>query len=123
VSQLHKIILKQKIFSDMSKTISLVLFVSMIAGIRAACMCKDYIGVHCGDCINDAEPTLREEAPGDCNPSIIYQCAAANIPATSKGYCSYCAKGEKPGTDYCAIGRKGSFIKIVKTKKLSHNLS
>jgi hypothetical protein len=46
---------------------------------------------------------------------IIYQCSAANIPATEKGYCSYCAKSEKAGTDYCAIGkavndRAGNFI-------------
>ncbi len=92
----------------MSKTISLILFVSMIAGIRAACMCKEYMGVHCGDRKNDADPTLREEAPDDCNTNFMYQCAAANIPATNKGFCSYCAKGGKPGTDYCAIGRKGS---------------
>jgi hypothetical protein len=91
----------------MPKIISLILFVSLIAGIRAACMCKEYMGVHCGERKSDAQPTLREEAPGDCKEYIIYQCSAANIPATDKGYCSYCAKGEKPGTDYCAIGRKG----------------
>ncbi len=53
---------------------------------------------------NDAEPILRKEALGDCNPNVMYQCSAANIPAISKGYRSYCAKGEKPLTDYCAIG-------------------
>jgi hypothetical protein len=91
----------------MSKSISLLLLVSMIAGIRAACMCRDWIGVHCGDRKSGQNQTLREESPGDCNTAIMYQCPAANIPAQNKGYCSYCARGNLPGTDYCAIGREG----------------
>jgi hypothetical protein len=46
----------------------------------------------------------------DCNKDVNYQCPAFNIPAQSKVNCSYCAKGEKVGTDYCAIGRDGIYL-------------
>jgi hypothetical protein len=81
-------------------------FVSMIASIEAQCNCGSYMGVHCGERSNDGSNGLK----GTCNSNIIYQCPAPNVPAQSKWYCSYCAKGKKMGTDYCAIGREG--IKI-----------
>jgi hypothetical protein len=59
------------------------------------------MGVHCGERSTDGSDGLK----GTCNPDIIHQCPAQNVPAQSKGYCSYCAKGDKMGTDYCAIGR------------------
>jgi len=96
-----------------SLVIASISFLSMIITINAQsqCTCGNYIGVHCGERSTDGSNNLK----GTCNPDIIYQCSAANIPATEKGYCSYCAKSEKAGTDYCAIGkavndRAGNFI-------------
>ncbi len=81
----------------------LFLLVSMIITIKADCNCGNYMGVHCGERATDQSSGLK----GDCNKDAIYQCPAPNVPAQSKGYCSYCAKSEKLGTDYCTIGREG----------------
>jgi hypothetical protein len=68
-------------------------------------MCGNYMGVHCGSRANDC--TSNAYLKGNCSSTILYQCPAANVPAQEKGYCSYCANGDKPGIDYCAIGRSG----------------
>ncbi len=84
-----------------SKLIFSVAFLSIVITVNAQCNCGNYMGVHCGERSTDGSDGLK----GTCNPDIIHQCPAQNVPAQSKGYCSYCAKGDKMGTDYCAIGR------------------
>jgi hypothetical protein len=88
----------------------------MIIAIKADCNCGNYMGVHCGERATDQSGALK----GDCNKDVIYQCPASNVPAQSKGYCSYCAKGEKMGTDYCAVGREG--MKIYKNIELAKSI-
>lgn len=91
-------------------TIFSLVFSYMIFAIKADCNCGDYIGVHCGERSSDGSNGLK----GSCNPNIIYQCPAANVPAQSKGYCSYCAKDGKIGTDYCAIGKEGINVYLTR---------
>jgi hypothetical protein len=87
-----------------SLVIASISFLSMILTINAQsqCMCGNYIGVHCGERSTDGSNYLK----GTCNSDIIYLCPAANISATQRGYCSYCAKSEKAGTDYCTSGKE-----------------
>jgi hypothetical protein len=88
-----------------AKIIFSVFFLSLAITINAQCNCGNYIGVHCGERSTDGSSALK----GSCNSAVIYQCPAANVPAQEKGYCSYCAKGDYLGTDYCAIGKKSKF--------------
>jgi hypothetical protein len=93
-----------------SKIVFSAIFLSLAISINAQCNCGNYIGVHCGERATDGTNGLK----GTCNPDIIYQCPAANVAAQSKGYCSYCAKAERLGTDYCSIGRKGKLENNLK---------
>ncbi len=86
----------------------------MIITIRAQCNCGSHIGVHCGDRRYDGSG--RVILSGKCDSDIIYQCPAANVPATEKGVCSYCAKSEKIGADYCSIGRAGNLYLFFNKK-------
>jgi hypothetical protein len=93
----------------------------MIIAIKAACNCGYYTGFYCGERATDQSSALK----GVCNKNLIYRCIAANEPAQIIDYCSYCAKGEIMGTDYCAIAREGiyKFSIIFRNLFLSFNLN
>ncbi len=62
-------------------------------------MCGVVYGLHCGSRYNDGYIT------GDCDFDTIYFCPAPYFPAFKKEMCGYCENGDKPGADYCSIGR------------------
>jgi hypothetical protein len=75
-------------------------------------MCGSWMGVFCGSRAADCSDNAYLK--GNCSSTVIYQCPAANVPAQNKGSCSYCAKSDTPGADYCAIGRSGNTTFINK---------
>jgi hypothetical protein len=81
----------------------------LIPKISAECNCGEIGGFHCGLRSSDGSYSLN----GNCDPNIIYECPAANIPAKVISHCSSCIKGVIMGTDSCGFEKEGISIYIL----------